>query len=67
MCGVRSARLTLLNFTTTTERGLLEPRSGPGSTDILRVTAEFGPGSNDTNKTLYKTFPVFSVQSFSKN
>jgi len=70
MCAVRTANLTFLNFTTTTERGLrvgawgLGP--GPGSTDILRVRAEYGPGSNDTNQTLHKTSRVFSIHSLRK-
>lgn len=65
MCGVRTTNLTLLNFTTTTERCLRsEVRGlgpGPGSTHILRVKIEYGPGSSDTNQTLHKTSCVFSI------
>jgi hypothetical protein len=68
MCGIRPANLTLLNFTTTTKRGL---RAGAWAlnlvTHILWVWAENGPGLNETNQTLHKTSRVFSIHYFRKN
>jgi hypothetical protein len=43
------------------------PETGPGSTDNVRVRIGFGPGSNDSNQTLYRTFRAFSGHSFFAN
>jgi hypothetical protein len=65
----KSAHVQVLNLEVCTDPGLtLGPRHDtarePGPGLVAQIMFGFGPGSNDTNQTLYRTFRAFWNHSF---